>query len=67
MEHALNNALDHNVPIVPVLAAPAELPKPIDHLTALDFSQKAAGMSGPYAQNAAQNAYAIKNELSTFR
>jgi hypothetical protein len=34
---------------------------------ALDFSQKAANMPGPYAQNASQNVYAIKNELTNFR
>jgi hypothetical protein len=43
VEWALNKALDHNIPIVPVLAAPADLPKLIDHLQALDFSQNYNG------------------------
>jgi len=43
VQWALNNALDHNVRVLPVLAAPAELPKLIDHLEALDFSENYDG------------------------
>src|SRR5262245_15741557 len=39
VQSALNNAIDRGIAIVPVLAAPAELPKMIEHLPALDFSQ----------------------------
>ena len=43
VQSALNNALDRNIPVVPVLAAPAELPKVIEHLEALDFTQNYDG------------------------
>lgn len=39
VQAALEAALDAGQPILPVLAAPTALPKLIDHLPALDFSQ----------------------------